>query len=190
MTGFTWLIKFLGDKLLCGHVPDPFPRCGIGSGHPRLAECMHGVGYEIMRVSASACQVSSWVVHYYPSLILILHSHVLEMTCSGSPHNFMHSSSTTIDLWSRCNCSCDYTVQWSEHHFLSLPLCPYLYCKVVWKEWPSGDDPGLCTIPVIVLQVRFASFHHPFTVLQVALASNRHPESLFPAVLQDAFVRL
>ena len=27
MTGFTWLIKFLGGKLLYGHVPDPFPRC-------------------------------------------------------------------------------------------------------------------------------------------------------------------
>ena len=25
-----------GDKLLYGHVPDPFPRCGIGSGHARL----------------------------------------------------------------------------------------------------------------------------------------------------------
>ena len=24
MTGFTWLIKFLGDKLLCGHVADSF----------------------------------------------------------------------------------------------------------------------------------------------------------------------
>ena len=36
-TGFTWLIKFLGDKLLYGHVPDSFPRCGIGSGHVRLS---------------------------------------------------------------------------------------------------------------------------------------------------------
>ena len=36
MTGFTWLIKFLGDKLLYGHVPDPVPRCGTGSGHARL----------------------------------------------------------------------------------------------------------------------------------------------------------
>ena len=26
-----------GDQLLCGHVPDPFPWCGIGSGHTRLA---------------------------------------------------------------------------------------------------------------------------------------------------------
>ena len=25
------------DKLLYGHVPDPFPRCRIGSGHARLA---------------------------------------------------------------------------------------------------------------------------------------------------------
>ena len=25
-----------GDKLLYGHIPDPFPRCGIGSGHARL----------------------------------------------------------------------------------------------------------------------------------------------------------
>jgi len=25
-----------GDKLLYGHVSDPFPRCGIGSGHTRL----------------------------------------------------------------------------------------------------------------------------------------------------------
>jgi len=30
------LIKFLGDKLLYGHIPDPFPRCGIESGHARL----------------------------------------------------------------------------------------------------------------------------------------------------------
>ena len=36
IAGFTRLIKFLGDKLLYGHVPDPFPRCGIGSGHARL----------------------------------------------------------------------------------------------------------------------------------------------------------
>ena len=26
MTRFMWLIKFLGDKLLYGHIPDPFPR--------------------------------------------------------------------------------------------------------------------------------------------------------------------
>ena len=25
-----------GDKLLYGQIPDPFPRCGIGSGHARL----------------------------------------------------------------------------------------------------------------------------------------------------------
>ena len=37
MAGFTWLIKFLGNKLLYGQIPDPFPRCGIGSGHARLA---------------------------------------------------------------------------------------------------------------------------------------------------------
>ena len=40
MAGFTRLIKFLGDKLLYGHVPDPFPRCGIGSGHARLLSNM------------------------------------------------------------------------------------------------------------------------------------------------------
>ena len=39
--GFTWLIKFLGDKLLCGHVPDPFPRYEIGSGHARLVACSY-----------------------------------------------------------------------------------------------------------------------------------------------------
>ena len=39
--GFTWLIKFLGDKLLCGHVPDPFPRYEIGSGHARLVTCSY-----------------------------------------------------------------------------------------------------------------------------------------------------
>ena len=33
MAGFTWLIKFLSDY---GHIPDPFPWCGIGSGHARL----------------------------------------------------------------------------------------------------------------------------------------------------------
>ena len=26
-----------GNKLLYGHVPEPFPRCGMGSGHTRLA---------------------------------------------------------------------------------------------------------------------------------------------------------
>jgi len=36
MAGFTWPIKFLGNKLLYGNVPDPFPRCGIGSGQTRL----------------------------------------------------------------------------------------------------------------------------------------------------------
>ena len=25
-----------GDKLLYGHIPDPFPWCGIGSGYARL----------------------------------------------------------------------------------------------------------------------------------------------------------
>jgi len=40
-----------GDKLLYGHVPDPFPRCGIGSGHAiatrvvagsiRYIDCQH-----------------------------------------------------------------------------------------------------------------------------------------------------
>jgi len=37
------LIKFLGDKLLYGHVPDPFPQCGIGSGHARLPEVMEPI---------------------------------------------------------------------------------------------------------------------------------------------------
>ena len=27
-----------GDKLLYGHIPDPFPQCGIGSGHTRLVQ--------------------------------------------------------------------------------------------------------------------------------------------------------
>ena len=36
MTGFTWLIKFLGNKLLYGHVPDPFPLCGTWSDHVGL----------------------------------------------------------------------------------------------------------------------------------------------------------
>ena len=36
MTGFTWLIKYLGNKLLYSHVPDLLPWCGIGSGHTRL----------------------------------------------------------------------------------------------------------------------------------------------------------
>jgi len=36
MTAFIWLIKYLGDKLLCGHVPVPFPWCRTGSGHARL----------------------------------------------------------------------------------------------------------------------------------------------------------
>ena len=30
------VIKFLSDKPLPGHVPDPFPPCGMGSGHTRL----------------------------------------------------------------------------------------------------------------------------------------------------------
>ena len=30
-----------GDTLLYGHVPDPFPQCGIGSGHARLMLTMH-----------------------------------------------------------------------------------------------------------------------------------------------------
>jgi len=29
-----------GDKLLNGLIPDPFPRCGIGSGHARLCDTM------------------------------------------------------------------------------------------------------------------------------------------------------
>ena len=38
MIGFTWLIKFLCDMFLYGHIPDPFPRCGIGSGRARLGD--------------------------------------------------------------------------------------------------------------------------------------------------------
>ena len=33
-----------GDKLLYGHVPDPLPWCGIGSGHTRLACSMQNGG--------------------------------------------------------------------------------------------------------------------------------------------------
>ena len=29
-----------GDKLLYGQIPDPFPQCGIGSGHARLMNTM------------------------------------------------------------------------------------------------------------------------------------------------------
>ena len=50
MAGFrsTWLIKFLGDKLLYGHVPDPFPRCGIGCGHARLLTTMVNKGFTLL----------------------------------------------------------------------------------------------------------------------------------------------
>ena len=37
----TWLIKFLSSKSLYGHVPDPFPHCGMGSGHVRLHLGLH-----------------------------------------------------------------------------------------------------------------------------------------------------
>ena len=42
MAGFTRPIKFLGNKLFYGHVPDPypFPLRGIGSGHARLLSNM------------------------------------------------------------------------------------------------------------------------------------------------------
>ena len=32
-----------GDKLLHRHVPDPFPQCGIGSGHARLNQPQYGL---------------------------------------------------------------------------------------------------------------------------------------------------
>jgi len=36
------MIKFLSDKPLCGHIPDPFPPCGIGSGYARQTlTCMY-----------------------------------------------------------------------------------------------------------------------------------------------------
>ena len=40
-----------GDKLLYGHVPDPFPRCGIGSGHARL-----GSGFDVARSHKTTVQ--------------------------------------------------------------------------------------------------------------------------------------
>ena len=48
MAGFTWLIKFLGDKLLYGHVPDHFPQCGIVYGHVRVQECKEYIIISIM----------------------------------------------------------------------------------------------------------------------------------------------
>ena len=55
-----------GDQLLCGHVPDPFPWCGIGSGHTRL---------EGERGS------SSWAA----CCILFVGSIHLESSCLASP---------------------------------------------------------------------------------------------------------
>jgi len=40
-----------GDKLLYGHVPDPFPRCGIRSGHVRLPQCQQIVLYCMVKDS-------------------------------------------------------------------------------------------------------------------------------------------
>ena len=77
-TRFTSPIKFLGDKLLCGHVPDAFLRCGIGSGHVRLLFTM------IPHVLPSPCRLH--LLHSYSHLNLhklvyatyhILHSNSL-----------------------------------------------------------------------------------------------------------------
>jgi len=46
-------IKFMGDKLLCAQVPDPFPRCGIGSGHTRLHKCRGSPGSHSQSVSCT-----------------------------------------------------------------------------------------------------------------------------------------
>jgi len=53
------VIKFLGDKLLCGHVSDPFPWCGIGSGQARLVHIMFWLGltHSSCVVHACACDI-------------------------------------------------------------------------------------------------------------------------------------
>ena len=40
-----------GDKLLYGQIPDPFPRCGIGSGHTRLGRVGLGTRLHCMKVA-------------------------------------------------------------------------------------------------------------------------------------------
>ena len=53
-----------GDKLLYGQIPDPFPRCGIGSGHARLVTYMSPVeafGDQFLDMNSELINVG----HYY-----------------------------------------------------------------------------------------------------------------------------
>ena len=49
-----------GNKLIYGQIPDPFPRCGIGSGHARL--WVYVVGTDEFRWSHAFCLVFALTV--------------------------------------------------------------------------------------------------------------------------------
>jgi len=59
----TSLIEFLGDKLLCGHVPDPFSRCGTGSCHVRLVRS-NNADIVLYTIPSYAVLFPSTVLHH------------------------------------------------------------------------------------------------------------------------------
>jgi len=84
MTGFMWLIKFLGNKLLYGHVPDPFPQCRIGSGHTRL-----GGGREGRRKQVTYTHVLRGILSHVTFLTGIVL--ILQNTASHTPGSLQWS---------------------------------------------------------------------------------------------------
>jgi len=50
-----------GDKMLYGQIPDPFPRCGIGSGHARLSTLLQQPHSLAIRTARHLCRQ----LHYW-----------------------------------------------------------------------------------------------------------------------------
>ena len=73
-----------GEKLLYGLIPDPFPRCGIGSGHARLHECVC-VHVHVVCVCVCVCVCVRVHVHGVCVCVCVQYSLSMycDMVCSG-----------------------------------------------------------------------------------------------------------
>ena len=82
MAGFTWPIKFLGDTLLYGHVPDPFriPWFGIGSGHARLILCVCAIPSLVPRPTPQGGRI--WEITLLGAVQLECHGFWIQQTSS------------------------------------------------------------------------------------------------------------
>jgi len=96
-----------GDKLLYGQIPDPFPRCGIGSGHARLHPYLEfssrQMGYFHIVYNGKSAKLS---LSLSPHMIVEYSS--LQTCCSYTESDSIDQQHFSINTHGRTGLSCQH----------------------------------------------------------------------------------